>query len=136
MTIHLPTVNAGFNAVSALCLTAGRVFIRRKNVAAHRACMLAAFGASILFLIGYLYHHAHAGITRFQGTGWARPVYFSILFTHTVLAVVIVPLALVTLRKALKGDFAGHRAWARVTWPLWMYVSVTGVVITWMLYYR
>jgi putative membrane protein len=136
VTIHLPTVNAGLNALSAVFLAAGYGFIRRKNVAAHKACMIAAFGASTLFLIGYLYHHAHAGITRFQGTGWWRPAYFSILSTHTVLAAAIVPLALTVLWKAYKADFARHRFWARVTWPLWMYVSLTGVVITWMLYYR
>ena len=136
MTFHLPTVNAGFNGISAVFLAAGRVQIARKNVAAHRACMLSAFAASILFLIGYLYHHFHAGLTRFQGTGWIRPVYFSILLTHTVLAAAIVPMILTTLWKAWRGDFARHRAWARVTYPLWMYVSLTGVVITWMIYYR
>ena len=136
MTIHLPTVNAGFNALSALFLAAGWIFIRRGNVAAHRACMLSAFVSSLFFLTGYLYYHAHAGLTRFQGTRWVRFIYFHLLITHTILAAAIVPLVLVTLWKAVRGDFPGHRAWARVTWPLWMYVSLTGVVITWMLYYR
>jgi putative membrane protein len=136
VTWHLPTVNAGLNGVSALFLLAGRYHIAQKNVPAHRASMLAAFAASTLFLVGYLWHHAHAGITRFAGTGWIRPVYFAILSTHTVLAAAIVPMILVSLWKAWKKDFPSHRAWARVTYPLWLYVSCTGVVITWLIYYR
>ena len=136
MTVHLPTVNAGLNALSAVFLSAGYVFIKRKNVAAHRATMLAAFGTSSVFLACYLYHHFHAGVTRFQGTGAVRSLYFLLLGTHTLLASVLLPLVLTTLWKAWRGDFIRHRAWARVAWPVWMYVSVTGVVVTWMLYYR
>lgn len=136
MTVHLPTVNAGLNALSAVFLTAGYVFIHRGMKEAHRRAMLAAFGTSSLFLACYLYHHFHAGVTRFQGTGAARPFYFILLGTHTVLASVLLPLVLTTLWKAYRGDWARHRAWARVAWPVWMYVSVTGVVVTWMLYYR
>lgn len=136
MTIHLPTVNACLNTLCAILLMAGYVAVKRKNVAAHRAFMGAAFLVSVLFLVSYLYHHFHAGITRFQGEGWVRTVYFTVLGTHTVLATAVVPMVLTTLWKALRGDFVRHRAWARVTWPVWMYVSVTGVVVTWMLYYR
>lgn len=136
MTFHLPTVNAGLNALSAVFLSLGYRAIRRKDVPAHRAFMGCAFVTSCIFLVSYLYHHAHAGVTRFQDTGWVRTVYFALLGTHTVLAAAVVPLVLVSLWKAWRGDFVRHRAWARVTWPVWMYVSVTGVVITWMLYYR
>jgi putative membrane protein len=136
VTVHLPTVNAGLNALSAAFLAAGYVFIRRGNTAAHRKAMLAAFATSSVFLVSYLYHHAHAGVTRFQGTGAARTVYFWLLGTHTFLAAALLPLVLTALWKAGRGDFARHKAWARVAWPVWMYVSVTGVVVTWMLYYR
>jgi putative membrane protein len=136
MNVHLPTVNAGLNGLSAVFLAAGYFFIRRKNVPAHRACMTAAFVTSAVFLVSYLYHHAQAGVTRYAGLGWARTIYFLILSTHTILAVAIVPLALTALWKAWRKDFDAHRRWARVAWPLWMYVSITGVIITWMLYYR
>ncbi len=132
--MHLPTVNALLNLTSAFLLTAGFIFIKRKNVTAHRLSMGAAFLTSTLFLICYLTYHYQSGSTRFQGVGWIRPVYFSILLTHTILATAIVPLILLTIRFALKENFTAHARLARWTWPLWMYVSVTGVVIYWMLY--
>ncbi len=132
---YLPTLNACLNTLSALFLAAGFLLIRRGQVAAHRTCMLSALATSTLFLVSYLTYHAHEGHTRFQGDGWIRPVYFSILLTHTVLAAVIVPLVLVTAKRGLQGRFPLHRKIARWTWPLWMYVSVTGVVIYLMLYH-
>ncbi|MBI4227917.1 MAG: DUF420 domain-containing protein [Candidatus Omnitrophica bacterium] len=135
MDLHaLPVVNASLNAASALLLLAGFGFIKAKRVAAHRAAMLAAFACSALFLISYLTYHAQVGSVRFPGHGPVRPIYFAILMTHTVLAAVIVPLALRTLWLAARNQFAAHRRIARVTLPLWLYVSVTGVVIYWMLY--
>ena len=130
-----PTLNAALNAASALLLTFGFLNIRRRRVAAHRACMIAAFAVSCLFLVSYLAYHAQAGTTRFQGQGWTRPVYFGILLTHTPLAALIVPLAIVTLRRALRAQFDRHARMARWTLPLWLYVSLTGVVIYWMLYH-
>lgn len=96
--------------------------------------MLSAIGTSTLFLASYLYYHAHAGTTRFAASGWVRPVYFFILLTHTVLAIVIVPLVVVTVYRALRGDFLRHRRIARVTLPVWLYVSVTGIAVYLMLY--
>jgi len=130
----LPAINATLNAASALALLTGYYFIRRKNVAAHKTCMLTAFALSTLFLVSYLYYHFHHGATRFPGPGWARVVYFTILISHTILAVTIVPLVLVTLFRALKERFDRHARIARWTLPLWLYVSVTGVIIYWMLY--
>lgn len=130
----LPTINAGFNAVSAALLTAGFLFVRKKNTAAHRACMVGAFLSSTLFLIGYLVHHARAGHVRFEGAGFWRPLYFLLLISHTVLAAAVVPLVLTTLVLAMRERFDRHRAWARWTWPVWMYVSVTGVAIYVALY--
>lgn len=130
----LPAVNASLNASAAVLLTAGFLFIRRKKIAAHRACMTAAFTVSALFLATYLTHHALHGSTRFQGTGAARTLYFAILISHTVLAVAILPLALRTLFLAAHDRIAEHRRIARWTLPLWLYVSVTGVVVYWMLY--
>jgi uncharacterized membrane protein YozB (DUF420 family) len=109
--------------------------IKRGRVAAHRALMLTAVATSTLFLISYLYYHAHVGSVHFQGRGWSRPVYFSILTSHTILAAAIVPLVIVTLSRALSERFDQHRAIARWTYPLWLYVSVTGVVIYFMLYH-
>jgi uncharacterized membrane protein YozB (DUF420 family) len=129
-----PAINASLNGTSALLLASGRVFIARGKMAAHRACMIAAVSASTVFLMSYLYYHAHVGSVRFRGTGWVRPVYFSILTTHTILAAVIVPLVIITLSRGLRGRFDRHRAIARWTFPVWMYVSVTGVVIYLMLY--
>jgi putative membrane protein len=130
----LPHLNATLNASSFLLLSAGYYFIRRGRVLAHRRCQLSALAASILFLVSYIVYHLHHGTTRFAGQGMARPVYFTILTTHTIMAVVIVPFVIVTLRRALRGDFLRHRALARWTLPMWMYVSVTGVLVYLMLY--
>ena len=133
-TADLPALNACLNATSAVFLLLGYWQIRQKKIAAHRACMSAAFLTSVLFLLSYLYYHYHHGSTKFQGQGTVRLIYFAILLTHTVLAAVIVPMILLTLRRALKGEFARHRLLARWTLPLWLYVSVTGVVVYFMLY--
>lgn len=130
----LPAVNATLNALSAIWLTCGYVFIRQKDKAAHRFCMIAALITSALFLISYLIYHYHAGSKPFTGQGAIRTVYFTILLTHTVLAVVIVPLVFITLFRALKARFDKHRNIARWTLPLWFYVSITGVMIYLMLY--
>ena len=130
----LPTVNALLNGTSAVLLVAGYLLIRRRRVSAHRACMLAAFVASAVFLASYLTLRYYAGMTRFTGQGWIRPVYFSILVSHTVLAAAIVPLALMTLTRALRARFDRHARIARWTLPLWLYVSVTGVLVYVILY--
>jgi uncharacterized membrane protein YozB (DUF420 family) len=129
-----PIINATLNGTCAALLITGRVLIARGKIAAHRAVMLTAFATSSLFLVSYLYYHAHVGSVHFKGTGWSRPVYFTILISHTILAAVIVPLVLITLSRALRQRFDRHRALARWTFPLWLYVSVTGVVIYFMLY--
>ncbi len=131
----LPAVNAFLNATSAVLLATGFTFIRRKNIAAHRACMLAAFGASTLFLISYLVYHAQAGSVPFQGRGWIRPVYFALLLSHVVLAAAIVPLALTTLDQAWSARFDRHRRIARWTLPIWLYVSISGVLVYLLLYH-
>ena len=131
----LPAVNAVLNGTSAVLLATGFVLIRRGNVAAHRACMLSAFGVSTLFLLSYVAYHAQAGSLPFQGRGLIRPVYYALLLSHIVLAAVIVPLALRTIHRAWTGRFDRHRRIARWTLPIWLYVSVTGVVIYWMLYH-
>ncbi|MGH7279118.1 MAG: DUF420 domain-containing protein [Candidatus Rokuibacteriota bacterium] len=131
----LPTVNAALNATSAVLLTVGYVFIRRRNVAAHRACMAGAFTVSALFLVSYVIYHYAAGSRPFGGQGWIRAVYFPLLISHIVLAAAIVPLALATLYRAWRGDFIRHRRVARWTLPIWLYVSVTGVVIYAFLYW-
>ena len=131
---YLPSVNAALNSASALLLVAGYLFIRSGRVAAHRLCMLSAFAASTLFLISYLTYHYQVGSVPFGGHGWVRTVYFTILISHTSLAVVIVPLVLITLYRALKSDFDRHKRIARWTLPLWLYVSVTGVIVYAMLY--
>lgn len=133
-TSDLPTLNASLNATSACFLTVGYVFIRSRQVRKHQICMISALVASAAFLASYLVYHYQIGSVPFTGQGWVRPVYFFILITHIVLAGTIVPLALVTLRRALRGDFHRHARLARVTLPLWLYVSVTGVLIYWMLY--
>lgn len=130
----LPGLNAVLNSASALLLLSGYVFIRRGRVAAHRRCMLAALGTSALFLISYLVYHYHVGSVAFTGQGWIRRVYFTILISHTILAVTIVPLVLITLSRALRSRFDQHKRIARWTLPLWFYVSVTGVIVYWMLY--
>jgi putative membrane protein len=129
-----PALNATLNAIAAVLLTAGWINIRRRNIAAHRACMLAAFGASTLFLVSYVIYHARAASVPFTGQGWIRPVYFFILVTHIVLAAVIVPLALTTIYRALRGELWRHKRIARVTLPIWLYVSVTGVLVYLMLH--
>jgi len=129
-----PVLNATLNGASAVLLLVGRSLIKRGRMAAHRAVMLTALGTSTLFLTSYLYYHAHVGSVRFRGQGWSRPVYFSILISHTILAAAIVPLVIITLSRALRGRFDRHRVIARWTFPLWLYVSVTGVVIYLMLY--
>jgi uncharacterized membrane protein YozB (DUF420 family) len=131
----LPTVDAALNATSAVLLTLGFVFIRRGNARAHKACMLSAVGTSTVFLACYLTYHYIHGTTRFTGQGVVRPLYFTILISHTVLAAAIVPLVVTTLYRALRGRFALHRRIARWTLPAWLYVSVTGVVVYWMLYH-
>ncbi len=131
----LPGVNATLNAVAATLLVSGFAFIRRKNVSAHRLCMLGAFTCSILFLVSYLYYHSQVGSVRFQGIGFIRALYLTILLTHTVLAAAVPFLALITLWRALRGQFERHAALARWTLPIWLYVSVTGVVVYWMLYH-
>lgn len=131
----LPTVNACLNASSAVLLLTAHRLIKRGRVQAHKRTMLAALTSSSLFLACYLYYHAHVGSVRFAGHGWLRTTYLTILLTHTVLAVVIVPLILVTLARGLRRQDARHSAIARVTFPLWMYVSITGVVIYLMLYH-
>jgi uncharacterized membrane protein YozB (DUF420 family) len=131
---YLPHVNACLNGTSALLLFTGYTFIRSRNVAAHRACQLAALVVSLLFLASYLTYHYHHGATRFQGAGIVRPIYFTILTSHTILAIVIVPLVILTFYRALRNDFARHRRIARITLPLWLYVSITGVIVYLMLY--
>ena len=131
---YLPHLNAFLNGTSAVLLFAGYSFIRKRNVVAHRACQVAALVVSILFLASYLTYHFHHGATRFPGTGLARPIYFTILISHTILAVVIVPLVTLTFHRALRGDFVRHRRIARITLPLWLYVSITGVIVYLMLY--
>jgi len=130
----LPALNATLNATSAVLLTIGWALIRRGRWRQHRAVMIAAFSTSTLFLISYLTYHAHAGSKHFAGQGPIRTVYFTILLTHTVLAAIIVPLVLVTLSRGLAGRYDRHRAVARWTLPIWMYVSVTGVIVYLMLY--
>jgi len=130
----LPTLNALLNGLSAALLIAGYLCIRRRRVAAHRALMVAAFVVSALFLCSYVVYHAHAGSRPFTGQGWIRPVYFAILISHVLLAFALLPLALTTLYRAGRGQFERHRRIARWTFPIWMYISVTGVVVYWMLY--
>ena len=130
----LPSINAGLNTASALLLILGFFMIKQRAITAHTMAMLGACGTSTLFLISYLTYHFHHGTTHFQGTGIIRFIYFFILITHTILAVVIVPLAIITLFRGLRGRFDKHVKIARITFPLWLYVSVTGVVIYWMLY--
>ena len=130
----LPTIIACLNTAAAVCLVAGYVFIRRKNVAAHRRAMLTAFVISGLFLATYLLHHALVGNVLFHGQGFLRILYFVLLIPHVLLAVSVLPLAIVTIRRGLSGRIAEHRPLARVTLPIWLYVSVTGVLVYVMLY--
>jgi len=141
MSIYdLPAVNASLNGLSAILLAAGFIFIHQKKVIAHRNCMISAFCVSVIFLICYLTYHSylavvlHKGPTRFLNPAWFRPIYLVILLTHTILALVIVPLILITLFRALRERFDKHKKIARWTLPLWMYVSVTGVIVYLLLY--
>jgi uncharacterized membrane protein YozB (DUF420 family) len=130
----LPALNASLNATSAVFLSIGWLLIRRRKIEAHRLCMLSAFVVSVLFLISYVVYHANVGSVPYQGQGAIRMVYFGILITHVILAAAILPLAIVTLSRALSRRFDRHRKIARWTLPIWLYVSVTGVVIYVMLY--
>ncbi|HUS08183.1 MAG TPA: DUF420 domain-containing protein [Bryobacteraceae bacterium] len=135
ISVHdLPALNATLNATAALLLILGYTLIRRRKIAAHRRVMGAAFGVSIVFLISYLVYHYNVGSVRFQRTGWIRTLYLIILASHTILASAVPILASVTLYRAWKGDFIRHRNIARWTFPIWLYVSVTGVVVYGMLY--
>lgn len=130
----LPHLNALLNATSGVLLVAGFIFILRHRVRAHLTCMIAALSVSTLFLVSYLVYHYNHGSTRFAGQGFVRPVYFAILISHTILAAAIVPLIILTVRRAVRGEFGRHMRLARWTFPLWLYVSVTGVVVYLMLY--
>jgi putative membrane protein len=130
----LPAINATLNAISAVLLTTGYMLIRRRQVTMHKRCMIAALVSSTLFLTSYVVYHLHTGSRPFGGTGAIRVIYFAILLTHVVLAAVIVPLALITATRGLRSQFDRHVRIARWTLPLWLYVSVTGVVIYLMLY--
>jgi uncharacterized membrane protein YozB (DUF420 family) len=130
----LPALNAVLNATSAILLSAGYGFIRRRQTTAHKRCMLTACATSALFLMSYLTYHYHIGSMPFRGQGWVRPLYFAILISHTVLAATVVPLVIVTLFRAWKADFRKHARLARWTLPIWLYVSVTGVIVYVMLY--
>jgi uncharacterized membrane protein YozB (DUF420 family) len=136
VTLHdLPASNATFNGLAGVFLSFGYYFVKRGKVIAHRNCMIAAVCSSALFLAGYLtYHFTVHGITHFRNPAWFRPIYLTILFTHLVLAVSIVPMIIITLSHALRQRFDKHKKIARWTWPLWMYVSVTGVLIYLLLY--
>jgi putative membrane protein len=129
-----PALNASLNGASALLIMTGRALIGRKQVRLHRACMVAAVVTSSLFLISYLYYHAHVGSVHFPGQGWVRPVYFTILISHTLLAAAVVPLVVFSLSYGLRSKFDKHRKISRWTFPVWLYVSITGVVVYIMLY--
>jgi putative membrane protein len=130
----LPALNALLNGASAALLTCGWLAIRRRRIAVHRACMLGAFSVSVLFLVSYVVYHALAGSRPFTGQGWIRPVYFAVLISHVVLAAAMVPFVLTTLYRALGADFPRHVRLARVTLPVWLYVSITGVIVYLILY--
>jgi uncharacterized membrane protein YozB (DUF420 family) len=140
--MHLPAVNGSLNALSTVFLTLGYIFIRRKQINAHRNCMIAAFITSTLFLACYLTYHiyvayvTHRGPTKFLEPAWFRPYYLTLLTTHLTLAVTIVPMIFITLSRALKQRYEWHRRIAVWTWPFWMYVSVTGVLIYYLLYIK
>ena len=138
--LDLPPVNAVLNGLSTIFLGAGYIFIRKKRQDAHRNCMIAAFATSTLFLTCYLTYHIyvgyylHRGPTRFLDPVWFRPIYYVILGTHLILAIAIVPMVLMSLNRGLRGEFERHKRISRWTWPLWMYVSITGVLIYLLLY--
>jgi putative membrane protein len=129
-----PALDATLNGTTAILLAVGHNFIKRGAVAKHRMTMIAAFVTSSIFLGCYLYYHLHVGSVHFRGRGWSRPVYFTLLISHTILAAALVPLVLTTLTLGLRSRFERHRAVARWTYPIWMYVSVTGVIVYLMLY--
>jgi uncharacterized membrane protein YozB (DUF420 family) len=129
-----PALNATLNGASAVLITTGHFLISRKKVSLHRACMIAAVATSTLFLASYLYYHAHVGSVRFPGQGWIRPVYFTLLISHTVLAAAVVPLVLLALVAGLRSRFERHRRIARWAFPIWLYVSITGVMVYIILY--
>src|SRR5687767_4048522 len=131
---YLPHLNACLNTTTALLLITGYSLIRARNVAAHRACQIAALVVSLMFLASYLTYHYNHGATRFQGTGFVRTFYFTVLTSHTILAIVIVPLVILTFYRGFRNDFVRHRRIARITLPLWLYVCVTGVIVYLMLY--
>ena len=131
----LPAVNAALNTASAVLLARGYFLIRRGRREAHRWAMTAALGVSVLFLASYLIYHAQVGSVKFQRSGLVRPVYFTILITHTILAAVAAPMALVTVYRAWRGRLDRHKRLARVTLPVWLYVNVTGVIVYFMLYH-
>lgn len=130
-----PSINASLNGLCGVFLLIGFAFVKAKRIGAHKACMVAAFLVSIVFLGCYLYYHAHAGVTRFQHEGWPKTVYLSVLGSHTVLAALVPVLAIITLRRGFRGEIERHRRIARWTFPIWLYVSVTGVAVYWMLYH-
>ena len=132
---YFPPLNACLNSLCAVLLVVGLLFIKKKNIAAHKACMIAAFVVSSIFLACYLYYHFHHGATKFAGEGWSRPFYFTLLISHTILAVVNLPLIIVTFNHAFKGRLDKHRAIAKYTFSIWLYVSVTGVIVYVMLYH-
>ena len=135
MTVHdLPAVNASLNALSGILLITGYVLIRARRIQQHRACMIAAFAASSLFLISYVVYHAQVGSVRFTRQGFVRPLYYTILITHVTLAATVLPLAIITLSRGLNARYPEHRRIARWTLPVWMYVSVTGVLVYVLLY--
>ena len=130
----LPTLNACLNAAAAVFLVIGFVFIKQRRIRAHKLCMLTAFGISCAFLVSYLVHHAQVGSVPFRGAESLRPVYFAILVPHVILAALVPPLAFVTIRRGLKNDVVRHRRIAKITLPVWLYVSLSGVAVYWMLY--
>jgi uncharacterized membrane protein YozB (DUF420 family) len=135
LTVHdLPAVNAALNALSGILLVVGYVLIRLRRIQQHRRVMIAAFVTSSLFLVCYVVYHAHVGSVRFTRQGFVRPLYFTILITHVTLAAVVLPLAIVTLSRGLGARYVQHRALARWTLPIWLYVSVTGVLVYVLLY--
>lgn len=131
----LPTVNALLNSTSAILIVVGYIFIRRGEIKRHRTCMLAAIFTSALFLTTYLIYHYYAGSKSFTGVGWSRTIYLAILISHSILAAAVVPLVLVTAVRALRANFDAHRKIARWTFPIWLYVSITGVLVYLMLYH-
>jgi putative membrane protein len=135
LTVHdLPAVNATLNGISGVLLLVGYLLIRARKIELHRRVMIAAFTTSSLFLVCYLVYHAQVGSVRFVRQGFVRPLYFTILITHVTLAAAVLPLAIVTLSRGLKARYARHRAIARWTFPIWLYVSVTGVLVYVLLY--